>query len=57
MPLQLQKTTGNDVADGTENNSANPQILVVENQRINPRKEPELIIELILMHQRSLVVF
>ncbi|GFT54988.1 hypothetical protein TNCV_2325081 [Trichonephila clavipes] len=32
-----------DVAgDETENNSANPQTLVVENKHINPPEEPEL---------------
>ncbi|GFX35300.1 uncharacterized protein TNCV_101071 [Trichonephila clavipes] len=38
------KTTGHDVVgDTTENNSANPQTLVVENQHINPPEKPELI--------------
>ncbi|GFY18808.1 HTH_Tnp_Tc3_2 domain-containing protein [Trichonephila clavipes] len=37
------KATNHDVAgDETENNSTNPQTLVVENQHINPPKEPEL---------------
>lgn len=35
------KTTEHDVVgDETENNSANSQTLVVENQHINPPKEP-----------------
>ncbi|GFS65213.1 uncharacterized protein TNCV_2450761 [Trichonephila clavipes] len=37
------KATDHDVVgDETENNSANPQTLVVENQNINPPEEPEL---------------
>ncbi|GFX58813.1 uncharacterized protein TNCV_805171 [Trichonephila clavipes] len=37
------KSTDHDVVcDETENNSANPQTLVVENQHINPPEEPEL---------------
>ncbi|GFS75606.1 uncharacterized protein TNCV_3423911 [Trichonephila clavipes] len=37
------KATEHDVVgDETENNSANPQTLVVENQHINPPEEPEL---------------
>ncbi|GFU67727.1 uncharacterized protein TNCV_2595301 [Trichonephila clavipes] len=36
------KTTDHDVVgDETENNSANPQTLVVKNQHINPSEEPE----------------
>ncbi|GFX92212.1 uncharacterized protein TNCV_1741321 [Trichonephila clavipes] len=41
--LAASKTTDYDVVgDATENNSANPQTLVVENQHINPPEEPEL---------------
>ena len=37
------KTTDCDaVGDETENNSANPQTLVVKNQHVNPPEEPEL---------------
>ncbi|GFU02899.1 hypothetical protein TNCV_3481001 [Trichonephila clavipes] len=35
-------TDHNVVGDKTENNSANPQTLLVENQHINPPEEPEL---------------
>ncbi|GFW04773.1 hypothetical protein TNCV_4880091 [Trichonephila clavipes] len=35
------KATDHDVVDEIENNSANTQSLVVENQHINPPKEPE----------------
>ncbi|GFU85332.1 uncharacterized protein TNCV_2386371 [Trichonephila clavipes] len=39
------KATDHDVVgDETENNSANSQILVVENQHINPPEEPELMV-------------
>ncbi|GFT86100.1 uncharacterized protein TNCV_3257111 [Trichonephila clavipes] len=37
------KTTNHDViGDAAEINNANPQILVLENQHINPPEEPEL---------------
>ncbi|GFW04388.1 hypothetical protein TNCV_877601 [Trichonephila clavipes] len=36
------KATDHDVVDETENNSANPQTLVVANKHINPLEEPEL---------------
>ncbi|GFX00814.1 uncharacterized protein TNCV_4577811 [Trichonephila clavipes] len=35
-------TDHNVLGDETDNNSANPQSLVVENQHINPPEEPEL---------------
>ncbi|GFX82230.1 uncharacterized protein TNCV_33381 [Trichonephila clavipes] len=55
MTLLLQKPTDHDVVgDETKNNSANPQMLVVENQHTNPPEEPELRQMLITMHQRSL---
>ncbi|GFW43828.1 uncharacterized protein TNCV_2854611 [Trichonephila clavipes] len=42
--FSASKATDHDVVgDETENNSANPQTLVVENQHINPPEEPEFI--------------
>ncbi|GFY22852.1 uncharacterized protein TNCV_2181131 [Trichonephila clavipes] len=42
MPLLFQIDDYGVIGDETENNSANPQTMVVENQHINPPEEPEL---------------